>query len=191
LQSAGGGLRGSVVDPLISPPGSPRTGHKQFSKPTDVHRNRDAVKAMLTQAGVDASIVDRKPGTFQPAGTANATTSGGGGAAGDGSVMSLEKNASYAGGFSDTHSTILWLWDTLHSMSSMELSTFSHMMTGNAQKMPTAIRVAKGAAGAPISVTDAGGAQPTLVLPVFASKKELVDNLKNELKRAFMAAMTN
>jgi hypothetical protein len=79
----------------------------------------------------------------------------------------------------------------LHAMSSMELSTFSHMMTGNAQKMPTTIRISKGAAGASISVTDTGGAQPTLVLPVFASKKELVDSLKNELKRSFMAAMTN
>jgi hypothetical protein len=194
LQSGTSGVRASSVDPLISPPGSPRTGHKQFSKPTDVHRNRDAVKAMLAQAGVDASIVDRKPGTFQPSANPNFGAAGGAAApsgSGDVSVMSLEKSAVYAGGFSDTHSTILWLWDALHAMSSMELSTFSHMMTGNAQKMPTTIRISKGAAGASISVTDTGGAQPTLVLPVFASKKELVDSLKNELKRSFMAAMTN
>jgi hypothetical protein len=197
--------RGSPAVPLSGPPApavalrqsfagapsersdSPLTsGGAAISKPTDVTRNRDAVKALLESAGVDASIVDRKPGSFIS--TSAAPLPSGSAASGSAAVAQLERTAQYGGGFSDTSATCVWFWDWLHGLSSMELSTLNHMLTGNALVTPSALRLVKCTAGAGVSVSDVGG-KPTLLLAAFGSKAEMAESLKRAMLEAFSRAM--
>ena len=160
---------------------------------TKMSKNPEAVKAMLEAAGIDASIVDR-PAAVQASASAPTTpivpahASGGGGKVA-GELANLERTAQYQGGWTAESQPVLWFWDSLQTLSPMEQRALCHLLTGDASRLPPALRIAKAPTTSQQIAVLHDAQRPTLALPHYTTKAELAASLRESMLASFLSAV--
>lgn len=126
---------------------SPRSTTLSVSKPTDVVKNPDAVRAMLLSAGFDASLVDREKEKLALQGGRASTMSS---TVNTGppplavELQALERRATYGGGFNADHACCLWFWDVVFALAPSDLQAFAALLSATSKgKLPEKFVIVK------------------------------------------------